>query len=46
VLSFRKSQAVVASFQGGVERSVTDADAFGESLIELRWLLRGQVLGL
>jgi hypothetical protein len=34
VLSFTKSQAVVASFQGGVERSVSDADAFGESLME------------
>ena len=35
VLSFSKSQAVVASFQGGVEYRVSDADAFGQTLMEL-----------
>lgn len=34
-LSFTKSEAVVASFQGGVERRVSDADAFGQTLMEL-----------
>jgi len=34
-LSFTKSEAVVASFQGGVERRVRDADAFGQALMEL-----------
>ena len=34
-LSFTKSQAVVASFQGGVEYRVKDADAFGQTLMEL-----------
>lgn len=35
LLSFKKSRAVVASFQGGVERRVRDADAFGEALMTL-----------
>ena len=34
-LSFTKSQAVVASFQGGVECRVADADAFGQALMKL-----------
>ena len=34
-LSFTKSAAVVASFQGGVESRVSDADTFGQALMEL-----------
>jgi hypothetical protein len=35
VLSFTKARAVVASYQNGVERSVSDADAFAEQLMQL-----------
>src|ERR1700730_847309 len=34
-LSFAKARAVVASYQSGVERSVKDADAFAEQLMQL-----------
>ncbi len=35
VLSFTKARAVVASYQNGIERSVKDADAFAEQLMQL-----------
>jgi hypothetical protein len=34
-LKFSKSRAVVAAFQGGVERKVSDADTFAETLAKL-----------
>jgi hypothetical protein len=34
-LNFERSQAVVVSFRPGVDRSVRDADAFGETLVGL-----------